>query len=279
MEPMETTTELPVQTPPSDPPAPAEEIYEKCEHCDAPVDSAQRYCVVCGAHRKHVYDPAARYISTATSRTRTVTRGARAASGRQRGPSLLTALVLALIPLAVVLGLLLGHSGSGNDSKLLAALRAQKPEVVNVGGGGGAATSADTSSTPAALSSDFSLARGYAVELGTLSGSATQSAATAAEGADRAKGASAVGLINQSDFTVTPKPASGDYVIYSGQYKTAGAAQSALAKLKKAFPKAAVISVVSTSGASQGAALNTTAYGTFHSVVGIKKPSHAALNQ
>ena len=88
-----------------------------------------------------------------------------------------------------------------------------------------------------------------------------------------------MGLISQSDFTVKPKPPSGDYVIYSGQYKTLGAAEGALAKLKKAFPKAKVISVASTSSASQGAALNTTTYGTFHSVVGIKKPSRAQLNQ
>ena len=276
---METTTELPVQTPPAEPAPAAGESYETCDECSAPVDSNQRYCVVCGAHRKHVYDPAARYISSATSRTRIAARAGRTPPGRQRGPSLITALVLALIPLAVVLGLLLGHSGSGTDSKLLAALRAQKPEVVNVGGGTGGASASNTPSTPASLSSDFSLSRGYAVELGTISGSSTQSAASAAEKADRAKGATGVGLINQSDFKVTPNPPSGDYVIYSGQYKTRSAAQAALGKLKKGFPKAAVISVASASAASQGAALNTTAYGTFHSVVGIKKPSHTQLNQ
>jgi hypothetical protein len=273
-----TTTELPVPTRPSDAPPP--ETYETCDQCNAPVDSNQRYCVVCGAHRKHVYDPAARFISSATSRTTTVARSARASSGRHQGPGLGTALVLALIPLAVVLGLLLGNSGNGEDSKLLAALRAQKPEVVNVGGGAGAASSAASPSTPASLSSDFSLTRGYAVELGTISGTSTQSAASAAESADRAKGASAVGLISQSDFTITPAPPSGDYVIYSGQFKTRTAAQSALDKLKKAFPHAAVVSVaaVGSSGA-QGAALNTTKYGTFHSVVGIKKPTTTQLNQ
>lgn len=276
---METTTELPVHTPPTGPPTAADESYDTCDECNAPVDSNQRYCVVCGAHRKHVYDPAARYISGATSRTRAAARPGRTTSGRQRGPSLVTALVLALIPLAVALGLLLGHSGNSTDSKLLAALRAQKPEVVNVGGGTGAASASNTPSAPASLSSDFSLSRGYTVELGTIPGGSTQSAASAAEGADRAKGATGVGLISQSDFTVTPKPPSGDYVIYAGQYKTRSAARDALGKLRKAFPSATVISVASASAAGQGAALNTTAYGTFHSVVGVKKPSHVQLNQ
>jgi SPOR domain len=272
------TTELPAQPPPSEGTQP--QPYETCDHCNAPVESSQRYCVVCGTRRKHVHDPAARFLSSATSRNRTGARAARQATGaRQRGPALWTAVVLALIPLAVVLGLLLGRSGNGENAKLLAALRAQKPEVVNVGGGAGA-TGASSSATPASLSSDFSLQRGYAIELGTLASSSTQSAATAAEKADRAKGASAVGLISQSDFTLTPKPPPGDYVIYSGQYKTQSEAQSALAKLKKAFRGAFVISVVATGSSGQsGAALNTTAYGTFHSIVGIKPPSKAQLNQ
>jgi hypothetical protein len=272
------TTELPAPPPPSEGAQP--QPYETCDHCNAPVESTQRYCVVCGTRRKHVHDPAARFLASATGRNRTGARAARAATGaRQRGPALWTAVVLALIPLAVVLGLLLGRSGNGQDAKLLAALRAQKPEVVNVGGGA-AATSASSSTTPASLSSDFSLPRGYAIELGTLAGSSTKSAASAAEKADRAKGATAVGLISQSDFTLTPKPPTGDYVIYSGQYKTQSEAQSALAKLKKAFPKAVVISVVAAGSSGQsGAALNTTAYGTFHSIVGIKPPSKAQLNQ
>jgi SPOR domain len=277
MEQMSTTTEIPALPPSSAPPAP--EAYDTCDQCNAPVDSNQRYCVVCGTHRKHVYDPAAQFLASATARNRRATRVSQSGGATHRGPALWTAVVLALIPLAVVLGVLLGHSGNGEDAKLLAALRAQKPEVVNVGGGTAAASSS-TASTPAALTSTFSLSHGYAVELGTLSGSSTQSAATTAEQADRAKGASAVGLISQSDFTVTPKPPSGDYVIYSGQYKTQSQAQSALAKLKKAFPKAVVIKVASaSSGGQQGKALSTTAYGTFHSVAGIKPPSKAQLNQ
>lgn len=267
------TTPMQPVTPQADAPS-APEQYETCDVCDAPVEASQRYCVACGNHRKHVYDPAARFLSTATSTKRASGRPA----GKGRRPGLGTALIFALIPLAVVLGLLLGRSGNGEDSKLLAALRAQKPEVINVGGGSGTASSTPVSAT--SLTSNFSLTRGYAVELRTLPSTSTQSAASAAETAARKKGASAVGLINQSGFSVTPKPPSGDYVIYSGQYKQRAQAQKALGKLKKAFPGAVVIAVVANSGNDEaGAVLSKTSYGSFHSVVGLKPPSSSQLNQ
>ena len=147
--------------------------------------------------------------------------------------------------------------------------------------GAGAAVTSTSASATTPLSSDFSLERGYAVQLGTLPSGATRSAANAAEKADRAKHATAVGLISQADFTVTPKPAAGDYVVYSGQYKSRAQAEQALAKLKHAFPAAVVIAVASVSaGPSQpGKALSTTSYGTYHSVLGLKPPSQAQLNQ
>src|ERR1700677_4722904 len=61
--------------------AAAAETYQQCDECAAPVDKAQRYCVACGAHRRHVDDPATRYLSQATARSRTG-RGA-ATSGRR----------------------------------------------------------------------------------------------------------------------------------------------------------------------------------------------------
>ena len=54
--------------------------------------------------------------------------------------------MLAAIPLAVAAGVLIGGRGDNSNSKLLAALRAQKPTVVNVSGGG-ATSGATTSST------------------------------------------------------------------------------------------------------------------------------------
>ena len=75
---------------PADPAPP----YEQCDECGSPVDAAQRYCVVCGAHRRHVDDPAARYLGQASARhaasrssagaaARAPRRDAAAASGRR----------------------------------------------------------------------------------------------------------------------------------------------------------------------------------------------------
>jgi hypothetical protein len=263
--------------------------YESCEDCAAPVEAAQRYCVVCGTRRKHVYDPAARFLSeAATGRTRStrVVRSAPRSARRSAGLGLVLALVA--IPLAVAVGVLIARPGTNVNNKLLAALRAEKPPVVNVNSGASAngATAASTTAAaaiaPAArLTSTFSLQRGYAVELETLPGSGTtQATVAAAEGKARAHGAAAVGLISQSDFKVTPAPPAGDYVIYSGQYTSSAAANAALAKVKHAFPSARVIEVRSATAAAAASTpvLSSTQYGSAHAVTGYK-PTASQLSQ
>lgn len=266
----EQTLEAPAVTPPST-------EYETCEQCHAPVDVHQRYCVECGTHRRHVYDPAARFLSDATGRSRAAARSARGPVGpKRRAPGLALALVLAAIPLAVAAGVLVGDRGDNTNSKLLAALRAEKPTVVNVAGGGtasGASTASTTgaaAATPVArLTSSFALQHGYAVELQTLPGSGTTGAQViAAERHARAHGASAVGLMSQADYQITPKPPAGDYVIYSGQYHSSADATTALAKLKHAFPGAKVIAVSPVGSTSK--VLSTTSYGSAHQISGFK---------
>jgi hypothetical protein len=253
--------------------------FESCEQCGSPVDTSQRYCVVCGSRRKHAHDPAARFLTTAAGRSRAAARLTPARKRRSAG--LGTALVLAAIPLAVGLGLLIGRAGNGTDAKLLAALKAQKPVLVNVGGAAasGSDTTAAAATPAAALPSSFPLQKGYAIELTVLPAGSDQAAAAAAENNARAKGAKAVGLISQSDFKVTPSPAAGDYVIFAGSYKQQAAAQQGLARLKKSFPAAKVIAVQSVSSSSAAPALYNTAYGTVHSVSGLKAPSNAQLAQ
>ncbi|HYB31172.1 MAG TPA: hypothetical protein VEF89_31570 [Solirubrobacteraceae bacterium] len=282
------TTETEVTQELSAPPQPADQ-YESCEHCSAPVEATQRYCVVCGTRRKHVYDPAARFLAEATGHRRSAgaTR-ARQSSSPRRSAGLGLALALAAIPLAVALGVLIARPGNNVNNKLLAALRAEKPTVVNVTGGGSAGgatavattTAAATSTMAARLTSAFGLQQGYAVELETLPGSGTtQATVAAAEGKARAHGATAVGLISQSDFKVTPAPPAGDYVIYSGQYNSSAAATAALAKLKHAFPSAKVIAVRSASAAASPApVLSSTQYGSAHAVTGYK-PTSSQLSQ
>jgi hypothetical protein len=262
------------------PPAQPSAQYETCEQCEAPVETNQRYCVVCGTRRRHVYDPAARFLADTSSRSRSATRIARGpAVTRRRSPGLGLALALAAIPLAVAAGGLIAGRGDDSNSKLLAALRAQKPTVVNVNGGGatGAATSASrdagggaaTTASVVKLTSSFALPQGYAVELQALPGSGTTAATvTAAEHRARKRGATAVGLIGQADFQITPKPPTGDYVIYSGQYHSSADATAALGKLKHGFPGAKVIAVKAVGTSDQ--VLAKTSYGSAHEVDGFK---------
>jgi hypothetical protein len=252
--------------------------HEQCDQCGAAVDSAQRYCVACGAHRRHVRDPASRYLATRNSRARGSAGGRPPSAGTRRGgPSLLTAVIVAAVPLAIGLGVLVGRSSNNNDAKLLAALRNQKSQVVTTASTGSSTPVTDTASTSGKVSSTFPRQDGYAVELQTLpAAGTTTSDISSAESAARAKKAPQVGLIVQTQYTVTPKPASGAYVIYAGAYKTKTEATQELSKLKGKFSKAVVIQVQSTTSGANASNVTAagakvvarTKYGVVHNVVG-----------
>ena len=108
-----------------DPPAGA---HQQCDECAAPVAADQRYCVVCGAHRRNVEDPAARYLAQAVSRERTIAHQQstqRPRRGRDRALGLGTALILAATPVAAGIGVLAGRSSNNGDAALLHALSNQ----------------------------------------------------------------------------------------------------------------------------------------------------------
>lgn len=253
--------------------------YDQCEGCGAAVDHAQRYCVVCGTHRRNVRDPAARYHATRGGRSRSAP-GEPAKSKGSRPSNLLTALILALIPLAIGLGVLVGRASNNGDAKLLAALETQRGQAA---ASGSAATGPSAQTSSSTLASTFKLQSGYAVELQTLPASGTTgSSVLSAESSARAKGAADVGLILQSDDKVTPAPPAGSYVIYSGSFKTSALASQALSKLKGRFPHAVVIHVQSSSsvasGAGPGKVLARTKYGTANQIAGTKI-TQTQLNQ
>ena len=252
-------------------PTPAAPPYDQCGQCGAAVEANQRYCVVCGFHRRHVRDPAAGYLMKATAQNRS--RSA-SAGRRRRSSSVGVALLMAFVPIAVGVGVLVGQSSSGADDKLIAALRAQKPEVITTAGGGGGRRR--------------ELGNVRLLDLGLEHVSAAERirgrnpdapgarhhppTVTSAEQAAKSKGAPKVGLILQSDFRVTPAPPSGAFVIYSGAYKSSAEAKAALAKLAKSFHGAQVIHVQSAaeSTAGGGKVLAQTQYGTVHQIVGFK---------
>lgn len=236
-----------------------------CEHCHAPVDRDQRYCVRCGARQSHARDPATTYFAAAARSRRTRAAQARP-EGKLRGP--LFALVLVLLPLGVAVGVLVGRGGSGSGNDKLISELAKQPLVVTSPSGAAAATPAASEPTPGSLPSDFSLPRGFAVKLSTLPLRGTGQAAVAkAEQEARAKGASQVGLINPKDFKTNPSQGASNYVIYSGQFKTRAEADKALAKLRPRFPGAQVIAVEPLASAP-APVLAHTEYGEAHQIAG-----------
>lgn len=112
--------------------------HEQCGQCGSAVDQQQRYCVVCGTRRQHVTDPAIRYLSQASAGARKAGT-ARSGAPVRRSVGLGTALIIALLPLAVVLGVLVGRASTSGDAKLISELRSQRPEVVTAGAGGSTA--------------------------------------------------------------------------------------------------------------------------------------------
>jgi hypothetical protein len=246
----------------------AQQQFLLCEHCQAPVDRDQRYCVNCGASQSHARNPATTYFAAAARSRRTGGVQVRPESVL-RGP--LFALFLVLLPLGVAIGVLVGRSSSGaNNDKLIAALEKQQSVVASPTSG--TSTTSEASATSSGnLPSDFSLSRGYTVMLSSLPTQGTgQGAAAKAEQEARTKGAGKVGLINPKDFKIIPSQGASNYVIYSGEFKTRAEAVKALAKLKSHFPGAKVIEVAPVASAASAPVVAHTAYGTVHQVAGTR---------
>jgi hypothetical protein len=244
-------------------------LRRSCEECQAALDDEQRYCVRCGARQPDVYDPAARYFGSSKRQRRAPAKAATRPSGSGAGATRWAALFLALLPVAVALGVLVGK-GNGDEDKLIDALRSQRGAVAAAAPT--AATAAASNTAGGGLPSDFPLDKGYAVKLSTLPLREADSAAVAAAKAGaKAKGAGKVGLINPRQFKTKPSQGADKYVLYSGSFKAKGDADKLLARLKKKFPGAQVIAVESVNGSGgQGEALSKTELGTAHKVAGFK---------
>jgi hypothetical protein len=104
----------------------------RCATCAAPVAADQRYCVECGAHRAGVNDPALAYMNRSPTRPQ---RSGRAVVVSSRRSRLISALVLALIPIAIGVGVLIGRSSNNQDPALLKAIRGERAQVVTVQSG------------------------------------------------------------------------------------------------------------------------------------------------
>jgi hypothetical protein len=255
-------------TPQQTAPPAASSRFENCEECGAPMDPQQRYCINCAARRKGAESPAERYFASVARRTRRTASvpAPRSSAGRAAAVGF-----FALLPIAVALGVLVGRSGGDSGSSvdeqaLLNALNKQGA-AASTAAGAGVATTASASR----LSSDFGLDKGFTVKIGTLPAASDQAAAAKAKKDAESKGATKVGIIDPSAFTITPSQGGGGYILYSGEFKQRGQAEAALKKLKPKFKSAQVIAVKSaSSGPAGGKVVAKTKYGAVHKVTGLK---------
>jgi hypothetical protein len=234
--------------------------YAHCEECGAPLDEKQRYCVSCGARRRDANVPSSRYFATAARRGRRGT----GKPGSPSGARAAAVLFFVVLPIAVAIGVLVGkgNDGGNNDGDLAAAIKS-----LQATGGAPTALASNAAATP--ITSDFTLDKGYAVELKTLPVDGTDQAAVDAAKQDATgQGATDVGIINTSEFAVTPAPPANTYVLYSGQFNSKAEATKALGKLKGKFKDAQVVSVKRNAGGDQGKLVNKTQYGDVHQVEG-----------
>jgi hypothetical protein len=99
------------------------QTHEPCEECGAPMDPQQRYCVNCAARRGNGANPSSRYFAAMSKRARPpLVRPAAKQSPTSRAAAVG---FFALLPIAVVIGVAIGRSGSseGDNEALLKALQ------------------------------------------------------------------------------------------------------------------------------------------------------------
>ena len=259
------------------------EHYEACQSCGAPMDAQQRYCVNCAARRPDVDNPAARYLAAASRRA---PRATAATGGQNRSVRGAAVILLLLLPVAVGIGVVVGRGNQQNDnSALLAALHRASGLASTTGASSGNTALASDGSGP--LTSDFSLQKGWTVELRRCRRARrtnprpTRRRSRLRARARRALGSSARATTRRS-LTWARRTTSS-----SGEFKQKGQAEAALKKLKSKFPDAQVLQVSaaggSTNGGSSAAGANAggatvaqTSHGVVHQVTGIKPTKSAA---
>jgi hypothetical protein len=126
---------------------------QRCDECGTAVDPEQRYCVNCGAHRRTANDPAARYFSQVTARSRAKTGVVARGREPRRSSPIVLGLALAVIPVAVGVGVAVGRSSNNNDGKLIQALNHRQAAATTVAAAPSTTvTQTSASSTPATSS-------------------------------------------------------------------------------------------------------------------------------
>jgi hypothetical protein len=262
----------------------------RCAACAAPLADDQRYCLQCGERTTPISGvllggpPASALASGAGSQANgpgsappaalgptgaappslSGVRGGGEAPGR--GSAVTVIAGVGVLLLAMGIGVLIGRSGASKQPAVSAV-----PQVISV-----ASTPAAGAATPASESftGDWPAGSGgYTVQLQTLPSASTQvGAVQAAKSAAEGKGAKAVGALRSDEFASLP---AGNYIVYSGKYAKKAEAEKALGALRKGFPRASVLKIAGSRGASGGKGAGAGASGGGNTGVG-SSPSKPA---
>jgi hypothetical protein len=222
---------------------------QACSGCGSPLAEDQRYCLNCGARAGEPRLPGEELLRHVAADEAPAAASVPAATGpappRQRDWMPLIALgALGLLALVLVIGVLIGKSGSSSGGGA--------PQVITIGGGAAAGAAPAAGAAAATFTSDWSGGDGWTIEIGTLPKASTTAAqVAAAKSAATGKGVAAVGALDSDSYPSLP---SGEYVLYSGTFASKAAARKALAKVKAAYPGAKVVQVSSGGGAGGGSA-------------------------
>jgi hypothetical protein len=240
----------------------------RCPNCHAPLAPDQRFCLSCGqavaaprVEFRHALglDPAASTPSRGTDPHPAGAAPPRSSGWDQRNALIVLAGIAAVV-LALGVGIVIGRG---------ARPAAPNVRVTVAGAPNAASTAAAATAAPAAVAATPQVtaplppdnwpagASGWTVELSSLDKTgASAAAATAAKSAARAKGASAVGVLDGDKHAGTP---TGKYVIYSGRFSSQAQAAAAQRKLAKSFPGALVLHVTPSSSSTNVASNSGTA--------------------
>lgn len=223
---------------------------ERCTGCGNPLALDQRYCLNCGKRRGGPRVDFDKYLGGEPPQDPpTVSYLPPAQPPEDNRPvrevtPLMAALGLAGFAVILILGVLIGRTGDGQNSTQTPVVATTAATPTTTG-----ATTASTASTDTTVSfkADWPSGKeGYTIELATLPKDSADGAAVETAKADLlAKGAADVGALDSDEFASLP---TGNYVLYSGIYDTKAEAEKALEPLKASFPDAQVVEVSTSTG-------------------------------
>jgi len=228
----------------------SQKTLERCTGCGKPMAEDQRYCLNCGKRRGKARVEFENYLPEAGGPgaaapppppTQGDVRPVPPEDPYDRRPErevtpLMAAVGLCGVAAILLIGVLIGRSGGGNDG-------GSSAQPIYASTGLPASTSStSTTSTSTTVSTDWPEGQeGYTIELATLSKDGTDSATVDAAKTDLvSQGATDVGVIDSDQFGSLP---AGNYVLYTGVYDSKPEAETALSSLSSSFPDAQVVQV------------------------------------